>query len=642
MGKRIGERLLEAGLVTPQSIEKALGQQSITGHRLGDCLVELGLMQELSLLRFLAEELKTRFVSSEKLAKAKIPQEVLDKVPVRVAEAQVLLPVAIDLEQNALSIVMAEPQNLDVLHEISLLAKMKQIYAYVGLRASILAGIKKHYYGDPTAFAQFDSGGGGIAIEAGADRLDSRLSFSPGLALEPTSIRVGTGSASGGSRGQSTLIRDALLSGRAAIGSQDFVRTLSLLVGLLEQQRPTLRGHSGQLARHASLLAQRLGLTPREVTHIAMAAQLHDLGKRADVHLTLASLCLDPKLRDGATKELRAPLKLLEAVHLPAFVTTTLAQLYENFDGSGLPQGAIGTEISVGARILSTIDSFLELAQNPSNPKGRAFGKEPAVAFLRSQAKKLFDPEIVNAFAELLEGDELARRVRADGRVVLVAAPDEALRQGLEDALTQGGLVVRTASTLEAVIEAIMGGEADSLVLGLHFGINDLLPVIQLARAQPRAAGIPIVVVGEPSETSGQERLLSGGADALLPLPLEPEAAYKLVYELFSARVANGCPGRLVQGSFDELPAPSLLEALSVGAHSGLITFRSGLLEGELYVEQGRAVFAQFNGSTGEAAAKAMLLLPSAEFSFDPEALLVELPQLDKALAALRTELFAA
>ena len=64
---------IEAGLVTPEAVEKALEHQKITGHKLGDCLVELGLLQEAALLRFLAAEFKTRFVSAEKLAKAKLP-----------------------------------------------------------------------------------------------------------------------------------------------------------------------------------------------------------------------------------------------------------------------------------------------------------------------------------------------------------------------------------------------------------------------------------------------------------------------------------------------------------------------------------------------------------------------------------------
>src|SRR4051794_12942691 len=122
MSKPLGERLVEAGLVTPDHVQSALQQQRITGHRLGDCLVEAGLLQESSLLRFLAGEMKTRFVATDKLARARIAPEVLDRVPVRMAEAQLLLPINYDPEMKALTVVMAEPQNTSVLKEIALVA----------------------------------------------------------------------------------------------------------------------------------------------------------------------------------------------------------------------------------------------------------------------------------------------------------------------------------------------------------------------------------------------------------------------------------------------------------------------------------------------------------------------------------------
>src|SRR5690348_17095649 len=111
MAKKLGERLVEAGIATPEAVQSALGHQRVTGHKLGDCLVEMGLVGEQALLRFLAAEFKTRFVSTEKLARAKIHTEVLDRVPVRLAETHLFLPLAIDPERKVLSIVAAEPQN---------------------------------------------------------------------------------------------------------------------------------------------------------------------------------------------------------------------------------------------------------------------------------------------------------------------------------------------------------------------------------------------------------------------------------------------------------------------------------------------------------------------------------------------------
>src|SRR5581483_11365769 len=68
-------------------------------------------------------------------------------------------PLAYDAERKLLSIVMSEPQNTALVKEIQLVTAMDEVFAYIGLRSAILAGIKKHYYGDPTAFAALEKGG---------------------------------------------------------------------------------------------------------------------------------------------------------------------------------------------------------------------------------------------------------------------------------------------------------------------------------------------------------------------------------------------------------------------------------------------------------------------------------------------------
>src|SRR5689334_7618087 len=122
---------MAAGLVTAEGISQALAHQKITGHRLGDCLAEIGAIEETVLLKFLATELNTRFVSSDKLAKVKIPAEVLEKIPVRMAEMQYILPLSMDPETRHLSVVMAEPQNEDLVREVALVAEAKEISAFV-------------------------------------------------------------------------------------------------------------------------------------------------------------------------------------------------------------------------------------------------------------------------------------------------------------------------------------------------------------------------------------------------------------------------------------------------------------------------------------------------------------------------------
>ncbi|MFZ5469755.1 MAG: HD domain-containing phosphohydrolase [Myxococcota bacterium] len=638
MGKTLGERLVESGLVTADAIEQALQQQKITGHRLGDCLVEIGLLPETTLLRFLAEQLKTRFVTSDKLAKAKIPPEVLEKVPVRMAEAQVLLPLALDQERKILSLVMAEPQNTAVIEEISLVTGMKEVYAFVGLRSAIWAAIKKHYYGDPTAFAQLAQGGAQAprTDPAAAGAYDSGRTESknlPGGTMPDTVVRP-----SGISTNRGSPL--PLSAARGAGGENDFLAALTVLVGLLETGRKDLRGHSEQLGRQCATIARCLGLQPPEIAQVSIACCLHDLGKSYR-HFTLAGTAHNPELRAEATRFLKAPIKLFETVHLAEPVNTMLGQLYEAYDGSGMPHGAKGEEISAGARILAAVDSYLELTKNSQNPFGRLFTKDEALGYLTQKAGTLFDPLVVDALRQLHCGALLRQWVEADGRQVLIADPEDAVRTDLKEALARHQVVVHTVSKLDGTGEALVRGEADLLVAGLRFGLTDLVTLVEFLRAQPECAGAPVVVVGEPPDQAGKERLLGAGVSAIIPMPLQPDEAASDIVKLYRDHIRHGDPGRPVRGNFDELAASELFKVLAQGRKSGRLTIRNGVRDGYLHFEKGRAVYASCAGDLGEPALAAMLSSPCADFVYDPESLLTEVPHLDKDLEEIAKELYS-
>jgi response regulator RpfG family c-di-GMP phosphodiesterase len=644
--KRLGEKLLEAGLIAADAVEQALGHQKITGHRLGDCLVELGLIQESALLRFLASEFKTRFVSADKLAKARIPPEVLDKVPVRMAEAQCFIPLAYDPERKLLSLVMSEPQNVELVKEIQLVTAMDEVFAYIGLRSAILAAIRKHYYGDPTAFAALEKGGiaalrndvAGIqrAWESGPEV--SRVGSTPA-----SGSREGSGTGRGTSGRQSpTGLREVLGAVRGSVGENDFVETLNILIGLLEMNRNDFRGHSAQVARQSSLVARRIGLQPREVAQVSIAAYLHDLGKRADKHFTLTALAKTPELRTDAKRHLRAPVKLFETVHLSGAVNTILAQLYEAWDGSGMPQGAKGDDIHAGARIIAAVDDFLDLTRNPMNPMGRTLSKGEALALLTESAGKLYDPTVIDALSHLTSGDLLKQRLETDGRYVLIGDPDEGTRTDLLDALTRVGLPTQTALKLDGVVDALVGGAGDVVCVGLAYGVGDLTALMGWIRTRPESASVPVVVLGEPTDAQSKDRLLQAGVTKMVPVPLSPDEVAAMIRGLYADRIENGGPGHLVRGSYDELGPLDLVRILGHGRKSGRLQIRNGPQEGFLQLEKGRIIFATYAGTTADEAVSQMLELPHAEFSYEPETLPADLPHLDRDLEVVARELEAA
>jgi response regulator RpfG family c-di-GMP phosphodiesterase len=644
MAKRLGERLVDAGLVTPEAVDKALEHQKITGYKLGDCLVDLGLVQETALLRFLAAEFETRFVSSDKLAKAKLASEVLDKLPVRMAEAQNVLPLAYDSERKLLSIVAAEPQNKSLLDEIALVTGVSEVYAYIGLRSAIAAAIRKHYYGDPTAFLALE--GGGVAqarSDAGASTGEGTGSGKvkvPNLHLrmetEPL-MRMSRG----GTQAQRmpTQMREAMNAARSSVPETDFIEMMNLLVSLLEQERPHQRGHSAQLARQSSIVGRRMGMAPRELSSLAIAAHLHDVGKVSERHHTLASNAVNADWKNEAKRLARVPVKMFETVHLPPAVNTILGQLYEAYDGSGTPQGTKGEEISLGARILATVDSFLDLTKNPANALGKALSKAQALEHLRKNAGVLYDPVVADIVGQVQSGELLRHRIVNDGRQVLIAESDEATRTDMLESVLRQGLVVHAFSTLEGALDALGQQDCDVLVLSVRFGLPDVTALLHYARNAPETAGLPILVLGEPDNTA-KERLLMAGATAVAP-PSDTDKAAELVKQLYQDRILNNGPARVVRGSYDELPLAELLKTLATGRKSGRLHLRHHSLEGYLHLEHGKVVYASYAGTSGEPAMQALLNLRQADFQYDPDSLLLDMPHLEKELELVVKELGA-
>jgi HD-GYP domain-containing protein (c-di-GMP phosphodiesterase class II) len=642
MSKKLGERLIAAGLVSRDAVDQALEQQRLTGHRLGDSLVEMGLLGEAALLRFLASEFNTRYVSAEKLARAQIPTELLDRVPVRMAESHLFLPLAVDDERRILSIVSAEPQNEALLREIATVADVDDVYAYVALRSVVRAGIQKHYYGDTTAFASLalagpktpsraDLAGIALAYESSGSSRQSAPPLPLRLKGDSGQARIAV------ARTRRSTGESGLIHARGVVGDNDYLETLRVLVDHLERDRGPLRGHSAQLARQAALVAQRMALPTREVACVALAGFLHDLAK-GPVHLTLAGTARNPEWKAEARKVALAPLQMFESVHLPAQAGAALAQLYEAWDGSGTPQGVKREEIAIGARILAVVDSWLDLTKNPANAYGRLFTREQALSLLAEQAGRLFDARVVEMVELLHSGELLRRRLESDGRQVLVAHPEPGPRDAIVQALGQRGLVVQASSTLEGALE--LAEQSDLWLLALELGGAELLDAAVHLRSEPSLAGRPLLIVGVP-DPGLRDRFVHAGVTEMI-LGEDVAGLAGRVAELMQQRVAIGAPAREVQGTADELSTRDVLRILGSGRKSGRLTLRGESLEGFLQLEHGRVTWSSAGETRGEEALGELMRAKVMEFTYDPDALLLEVPQLDTDLELVVRALEAA
>jgi PAS domain S-box-containing protein len=159
------------------------------------------------------------------------------------------------------------------------------------------------------------------------------------------------------------------------------------------------KGHCTRVTDLTLQLARALGVEEQDLPHIYRGALLHDIGKIAvpDAILFKAGP-LTPEewvvMRQHPiyAHELLTPIAYLRpAVDIPFCH-------HERWDGSGYPMGLKGEDIPLAARIFMVVDVWDALGSD--RPYRRAWPPDKIKAYLRDEAGKQFDPQIVKVFLE--------------------------------------------------------------------------------------------------------------------------------------------------------------------------------------------------------------------------------------------------
>jgi type IV pilus assembly protein PilB len=175
--KRIGDILIEKGLLSTGQLEDALKEQEKTGRKLGQVLVEKGIVAEEDLIQAMSERLNIPKISLGALV---IDPSIISLVPVEVARRYTLIPVF--KIGNNLTIAMADPLNVIAVDELKYLVKC-DIKRVIAAPSEINAAIDQHY-------SVADSMQGVIAgYAAGEEQKRSGEAFSP-MELESPVVKL--------------------------------------------------------------------------------------------------------------------------------------------------------------------------------------------------------------------------------------------------------------------------------------------------------------------------------------------------------------------------------------------------------------------------------------------------------------------
>lgn len=610
---RLLERLFADGLITAEAQEAALNLVARTGERVEEAILELKALDEAALLKYLAALHKTRFVSTEKLAKADIDRVTLDKVPKKLAERDTVFPVLYDAQTGTLSVVTPDPDNAPALHDVQLASGVKEVRAFVGRPRAVRAAISKAYNGDIHAFAILDRDAHAqfsTMLNVFERNLVSDESLVLSVAKEATSAeRVLTGN-------DFTARKSGSSSG--GVNDEAFQETLNVLITLIENSRPDLRGHSAQVARLLKKVAERIGLSETTRAAYVAAGYIHDLGKMGAYHLTTLNVAEYEGHRAQAEKQYKSPLRLLEAVQLPLEVTQAVESMYERYDGKGFPDASSGKEIPLGARLLAITDTYADLTQNPRNPFRKTLRPVQACEVLARYRGTVFDPNLVDLFKHTVTGEDLKARLLANRHRALIIDPDPEETTVLELRLVEQGFEVQQAHTTEQALKHLEKGETDLVISELELPNADGLALLAEVRQRPWGQKLPWIIVTARAGRNDAQKAFDLGAADFLSKPVSADLLVAKLKQIIEREAQRAGVGRGVSGSLTEMGLPDIVQVLWHGRKTGSLRVRSGSTAGEIHFVNGAIYNALWATLRGEEAFYAMLKLADGDFALDP------------------------
>ena len=243
------------------------------------------------------------------------------------------------------------------------------------------------------ATVSFDPEGGPIPLQAGTSRVGS-------IALAESSTFDSE---------RWDRLRDAVLPHVAtALESSaliDRVRrqhlaTIAALSKSMEAKDYYTGGHTERVAEVAVALARKLAYRGEDLDAIEIGALLHDIGK---IGIPERILQKPGPLDEDEWKVMKEhPViseYILSEVGLPEIVLQIARSSHERMDGAGYPDGKMGENIPLPARIVLVADAFDALTSDRPYRRGRHAAA--AIEELRAHAGTQFCPRVIKALERL-------------------------------------------------------------------------------------------------------------------------------------------------------------------------------------------------------------------------------------------------
>jgi len=180
-----------------------------------------------------------------------------------------------------------------------------------------------------------------------------------------------------------------------------YMEYTNALIMAVDAKDPFTKEHSHNVMRYAVSIAQSMGLPQQECEIIQYASLLHDIGKIAVPQEIL--LKTDPLSAEEFRILQKHPVvgvTILKEIKFLEKEIPIILHHHERFDGKGYPQGLMGREIPIGARMVAVADAYDAMTS------GRGYREKLSIPSALEELKRgsgsQFAPEIVDVFIGII------------------------------------------------------------------------------------------------------------------------------------------------------------------------------------------------------------------------------------------------
>ncbi|MDE7130572.1 MAG: Flp pilus assembly complex ATPase component TadA [Lachnospiraceae bacterium] len=138
---RLGDVLVNSGVISAEDLEKGLARQKGSGRKLGEVLVDEGIVTEENIARALSDQLHYDMID---LQNVEIEEEVLKLVPANVLKKYKVLPFEYSQDTMMLRVAMADPMDIAALDDINIITNM-QVEPVVATTRGVMLAIDRYY-----------------------------------------------------------------------------------------------------------------------------------------------------------------------------------------------------------------------------------------------------------------------------------------------------------------------------------------------------------------------------------------------------------------------------------------------------------------------------------------------------------------